>query len=244
MFSAALRLVVPIPVPRLRARRRVGGLAAWGPMREVRAEVSSQATALLPPAADTRRLDDEALRALVERVKAGDLGAFNQLYQATREDAARALANLLGRRSDLEDLLQEVYLRLLTAAKRFRGDSQFRTFLYRVCANVAFMHLRWHRRRPEEPVAEPPEQVSAAPSPEGEAARKQAERLVQQALWKLTPKKRVVFVYHELCGMGPEEIGQAVGTSPNTVRSRLHHARLEFQEALQRLLRPGAGRPS
>src|SRR5687767_8766676 len=62
MFSAALRLVVPFPAPRLRARRRVGGLAARGPLREVRAEVSSQATALLPTATDTRRLDDEALR--------------------------------------------------------------------------------------------------------------------------------------------------------------------------------------
>lgn len=213
-------------------------------MREVRGPVSSQATAPLP-AAETRRLrpDDAALQALVQRVKEDDLGAFNQLYQATREDAARVLANLLGRRADLEDLLQEVYLRLLTAAKRFRGDSQFRTFLYRVCANVAFLHLRWHRRRPEQPVPEPPEQVSPALDPEGETARRQAERLVQQALQKLTPKKRVVFVYHELCGMGPEEIGQAVGTSPNTVRSRLHHARLEFQEEMKRLLRADAGGP-
>ena len=50
-------------------------------------------------------------------------------------------------------------------------------------------------------------------------------------------KKRIVFVYHELCGMGPEEIAQTVGVSYNTVRSRLHHARLEFTDALRELTR-------
>jgi len=63
----------------------------------------------------------------------------------------------------------------------------------------------------------------------------QASRLVHQALSKLTAKKRIVFVYHELCGMGPEEIAQTIGASYNTVRSRLHHARLEFTEALREI---------
>ena len=72
--------------------------------------------------------------------------------------------------------------------------------------------------------------------PEREASRRQAARLVEQALERLKPKKRIVFVYYELCGMSPDEIAQAVGSSVNTVRSRLHHARLEFTEAMQRLL--------
>jgi RNA polymerase sigma-70 factor (ECF subfamily) len=149
---------------------------------------------------------------------------------------ARTLVHLVGRRPDLEDLIQDTYLRLLTAVKSFRGESQFRTFLYRICANVALSQLRWWRRRPEEPMADLPEVVSPVADPEGAAQRAQAGRLVQAALAKLTAKKRIVFVYHELCGMGPEEIAEAVGTSPNTVRSRLHHARLEFAEAMKRLL--------
>jgi RNA polymerase sigma-70 factor (ECF subfamily) len=109
---------------------------------------------------------------------------------------------------------------------------------------VALSHLRWKRRRPEDPQEVPPETVAAGEDPEREAARRQAARLVEQALERLKPKKRIVFVYYELCGMTPEEIAQAVGSSVNTVRSRLHHARLEFTEAMQRLLdKPRAGGP-
>jgi RNA polymerase sigma-70 factor (ECF subfamily) len=184
------------------------------------------------------------LRSLVERIRENDLAAFDQLYLLTRDEAARTLFHLVGRRTEIEDLLQETYLRLLTAVKTFRGEARFRTFLYRVCANVALMHLRWRRRRPEDAMAEIPEPDPAGHSsqgPESEASRREAARLVEAALEGLTAKKRVVFVYHELCGMGPEEIAQVVGTSPNTVRSRLHHARIEFHEAMQKLLK--ASRP-
>jgi RNA polymerase sigma-70 factor (ECF subfamily) len=180
--------------------------------------------------------DEALLRELVARVRADDLQAFERLYRLTRDDAARALRHLVGGRADVEDLLQEVYLQLLKAVRKFRGESRFRTFLYRVCANVAISHLRWRRRRPEDVMAEVPERPSAAPGPEDEAARRQAQRLVEAALEDLAPKKRVVFVYHELCGMLPEEIAQAVDAPVNTVRSRLHHARLEFNDAMQRLL--------
>jgi RNA polymerase sigma-70 factor (ECF subfamily) len=187
--------------------------------------------------ADVRLRTDEAhLLALVRRIQEGDLSAFDQLYRLTREDAARTLRHLVGNRTEVEDLLQETYLHLLKALKGFRGDARFRTFFCRVCANVALSHLRWKRRRPEESVAEPPDLASAEEDPEREAARRQEARLVEAALERLKPKKRIVFVYYELCGMSPDEIAQAVGSSPNTVRSRLHYARLEFAEAMQRLL--------
>lgn len=180
-------------------------------------------------------------RALVGRIQEGEIGAFDELYQLTRADVARTLYHLVGRRAEMEDLLQEAYLALLKAVKGFRGEARFRTFLYRVCANVALMHLRWWRRRPEQAVADFPDLASPAASPEAQAQAREAQALVARALEKLSAKKRVVFVFHELVGLGPEEISEAVGVSPNTVRSRLHHARLEFTEAMRGLVRDGKG---
>jgi RNA polymerase sigma-70 factor (ECF subfamily) len=211
-------------------------------VRRARAPRPERASAPSPEPRALPAGDEAELLLLVRRLQEGDLPAFERLYQLTREDAARTLRHLVGNRVDVEDLLQETYLRLLTALKGFRGESRFRTFFYRVCANVALSHLRWHRRRPEDPVADVPEQHAPGGDPEHEASRRQAARLVEVALERLKPKKRIVFVYYELCGMTPDEIAEAVGSSVNTVRSRLHHARLEFNEAMQRLLdkrRPG-----
>jgi RNA polymerase sigma-70 factor (ECF subfamily) len=189
---------------------------------------------LLPPPRPAAHAEARLLR-LVDRIQQGDPLAFEELYRATRDDVARTLGHLVGRRSDLDDLVQETYLRLLRALPRFRGESQVRTFLYRVCANVALMHLRWWRRRREDLGAELSEVPATARDPEAAALAAQAARLVHRALERLTAKKRVVFVYHELCGLGPEEIAQAVGAPANTVRSRLHHARLEFTAAMREL---------
>lgn len=180
------------------------------------------------------RTADARLVRLVERVKEDDLVAFEELYKLTRDDVARTLFHLVGNRPDLEDLVQETYLRLLKSVRRFRGEAQFKTFLYRVCANVAFMHLRWWRRRREDLVDEVPECIALG-DPERAAQASQALRLVQKALSRLTARKRVVFVYHELLGMGPEEIALAVGANANTVRSRLFHARAEFTAAMLEL---------
>jgi RNA polymerase sigma-70 factor (ECF subfamily) len=189
------------------------------------------------PMADDAPFDpDDPLAPVVSRVRAGDMHAFEQLYTRTREQVHRTLFRLVGSNSEMEDLVQQVYLQLVSAIRSFRGDARFSTFLYRVCANVALMHLRSRRRRPEDAAADVPEQAADAGSdPERAAQLRQAGALLQRALDQMTPKKRVVFVYHELLGLMPEEIARAVDASPNTVRSRLHHARLEFGELISKL---------
>jgi RNA polymerase sigma-70 factor (ECF subfamily) len=172
---------------------------------------------------------------LVERVQNDDLAAFEELYRLTREDVARTLFHLVGARADLEDLVQETYLKLLKAVPRYKGQSRFRTFLYGVTANVALMHLRWWRRRREDATSDLPESAAPGADPEATAQSAEARRLVQRALAGLSAKKRVVFVYHELCDMGPEEIAEATDSPYNTVRSRLHHARMEFTQAMRAL---------
>jgi RNA polymerase sigma-70 factor, ECF subfamily len=203
----------------------------------VRCNVSAGALSLsrIVPTPPPPTAAELKLMRLVERVQQDDLSAFEELYRLTRDDVARTLFHLVGRRSDLEDLLQETYLKLLKAVPRYKGQSRFRTFLYGVCANVALMHLRWWRRRREDVTDEPPDGPAPGIDPETAAQAMEASKLVQRALSCLSAKKRVVFVYHELCDMGPDEIAEATDTPYNTVRSRLHHARMEFTEAMRAL---------
>lgn len=189
---------------------------------------------------------DALLEALVLRARQGDRAAFAQLYLWTRRDAARALQRLVGPHAEVQDLLQEVYLRLLEALPRFRGEAHFRTFLHGVCIHVALAHLRHKRRRPGDvPVSWTEgawtegawtEVPWMGHGPQEQAEHRQEVRLLAAALEQLSAKKRTVLLYSALCGMGPGEIAREVGSRPNTVRSRLRHARQELGLRLRRLL--------
>ena len=180
----------------------------------------------------------DPLIGLAQRAAEGDLRAFDNLYRETRAQAYRALFSIVGPSQELPDLVQEVYLQLARSLKRFRGESRFSTFLHGICANVALHHLRTRRRRPEDPVADMPERsTGGGHDPERSVQVSQAQRILKTGLDAISPKKRVVFVYHELLGMGPEEISEALSIPPNTVRSRLHHARLEFSAQVSGFVR-------
>ena len=179
------------------------------------------------------RLDP--LLPLALRARDGDSKAFELLYRETRDLAYQVLFRLVGPHAELDDLLQETFLRLHGSLHAFRGEAKVTTFLYGVCANVVLMHFRKSRRRREESVTEIPEQVAGRSSdPEHAASVRQAARLLQRALEALTPEKRVVYVYHEFLGLRQAEIAQALDISPNTVRSRLSRARTELVDVLTR----------
>ena len=172
---------------------------------------------------------DDPMASLVARVREGDLAAFDLLYRKTRQDVHNILYHLVGSNADMDDLIQDTFIHLLKALRGFRGEARFSTFLYRVCANVALMHLRGGRRRKEEPVEELPEAPAGPTSdPEHQAQAAQAARMMERALEKLAMEKRLVFVYHDFLGMKPEEIAEALSIPVNTVRSRLGRAREEL----------------
>jgi RNA polymerase sigma-70 factor, ECF subfamily len=198
--------------------------------------MSTLLTLALPRPSTVARLNDaqrafDPLVQLALDARDGDAAAFTRLYERTRDLAWKALYKVVGPSPDLEDLLQESYLQLLKALKGFRGDSKVTTFLHRVCVNTALMHLRSRRRRPEDLIDEPPEgQAGPESSPERSAQVTQAVRLTRDALAKMSEEKAQVVAYHDLLGLGPDEIAQLVDVPVNTVRSRLHRGRQEFTE--------------
>jgi RNA polymerase sigma-70 factor, ECF subfamily len=175
---------------------------------------------------------------LVERCRAGDRMAFERFYRDHRRAVAANLYRVLGDRSELDDLVQEVFVIAYRGMQRFRGDAKLSTWLYRICINVALGRLRSKSRKPP-PIllAEPGrEEVATPESSEGAPDRLMERRedvaRVYRALEQLAPKKRIVLVLHEIQGLDIKEIAELVEAPQITVRTRLHYARKEFYKII------------
>jgi RNA polymerase sigma-70 factor (ECF subfamily) len=166
---------------------------------------------------------------LVERCQRGDAAAFRELFREHRQDVARLAQRMLGRRTDLEDIVQEVFLQVHRSIRDFRHGARFSTWLYRVTVNVVLMHRRAAKSRPV--FNEAPEHLAAVDHRAGADEQVERERRVQafhRLLDRLSDKKRLVFVLHELEGLAPGEIAKIVGSPVLTVRTRLFYARREL----------------
>jgi RNA polymerase sigma-70 factor, ECF subfamily len=166
---------------------------------------------------------------LVERCQRGDAEAFRELFRAHRQDVARLAQRMLGRTIDLEDIIQEVFLQVHRSIRDFRHGARFSTWLYRVTVNVVLMHRRAAKSRPS--FSEAPEGVAAVdqrPLSDDQLERQRRVAAFHRLLDRLSEKKRLVFVLHELEGLSPGEIAKIVGSPVLTVRTRLFYARREL----------------
>jgi RNA polymerase sigma-70 factor, ECF subfamily len=172
--------------------------------------------------------------ALVARAAAGDGAAFRQLYEKHRAQVARIVYRMLGTRSELEDVIQEVFVQVYKSLKDFRGQAKFGTWLHRITINVVLMQRRSARSRPVFVSAVPEEKITADAKvrPDENAERQERVRAFGRLLDQLADKKRIVFVLHELEGLAPSEIAKIVGAPVLTVRTRLFYARRELEAML------------
>jgi RNA polymerase sigma-70 factor (ECF subfamily) len=169
---------------------------------------------------------------VIERARAGEAAAFRELYAQHHRQVARQLAFLVPR-SDLEDVLQDVFIEVFRSIRRFEGKSAFTTWLYRVTVHVAMKARRKHTRSRLEVVEELPERADERPLPVEVSLSAERQARVEALLQKLSPKKRTVLVLHDLKGLEAQRIAEILDTNVLTVRTRLFYARREF-EALAR----------
>ncbi|HVY31706.1 MAG TPA: sigma-70 family RNA polymerase sigma factor [Polyangiaceae bacterium] len=166
---------------------------------------------------------------LVERCQRGDAEAFRELFRAHQRDVARLAQRMLGRSTDLEDIVQEVFLQVHRSIRDFRHGARFSTWLYRVTVNVVLMHRRAAKSRPV--FGELADHTPAVDPRGGSDEQLERQRRVQafhRLLDRLSEKKRIVFLLHELEGLAPGEIAKIVGAPVLTVRTRLFYARREL----------------
>src|SRR5262245_21655415 len=176
---------------------------------------------------------------LIERCRAHERSAHDELYHRFRRQVAGNLYRVLGDRTDLEDLVQEVFVIAFRGLERFRQDARLSTWLYRICVNVALGRIRTRRRRPAayggvniDATAFDPSLVERPETPDRSLERREDQAKVYRALETLAPKKRIVLYLHEIEGLDLKEIAYLVDSNPVTVRTRLFYARREFYRIL------------
>ncbi len=165
---------------------------------------------------------------LVARCQAGDTEAFRELYRIHRAQVARLVQRILGPDPEVEDVIQEAFVQVYRSLPSFQGSSLLSTWIHRVAVNVALQHIRRRKRQRAGPVvmtADPPDPSSGDPAPEEDVIWRDRMRKLYSALERLSPKKRAVFVLHEIEGMTAEDIAKTLRTPLITVRTRLFYAR-------------------
>ena len=170
---------------------------------------------------------------LVRRVQKGDKGAFDLLVLKYQHKIANLVMRYV-RDPDLAlDISQEAFLKAYRALPRFRGDSAFYTWLYRIAVNTAKNHLAAQRRRPMdvELDLQDPEQydlhakLKETDTPEGVTLSQELRETVERAIDGLPEDLRTAIILRELDGMSYEEIAQTMDCPVGTVRSRIFRAR-------------------
>jgi RNA polymerase sigma-70 factor, ECF subfamily len=176
----------------------------------------------------------EELNRLVAAARDGDRQAFDELVRRTYVDTYTLAVRLTANEEDARDVVQEAYLRAWKGIKRFRGDAQFSTWLYRITANAAYTLVQKRRRRRTEPLETVDEPVEVAVGAQPEAAAESALLLEQlsAAVAELPPKLRAIVVLKDVYGLSHEDIAEELGISIAAAKVRLHRARKKLRDRL------------
>ena len=214
--------------------------AGWGAVKHAMGAAKSN------PLPSTIVRPDEG--ALVSAAKAGDLAAFEELVNRYESRIFRLTMNITQNREDAQDAAQDAFLKSFQNLDRFQGDSRFYTWLVRIAVNEALMKLR--KRRPnvvslDEPVETeedliPHEIQDWDPTPEQRYARTEMNSILNDAIGKLDPIFRTVFLLRDVEQVSTEETAEALGISVPAVKSRLLRARLKLREILNPFFRRSA----
>ena len=182
---------------------------------------------------------------LIERARNGDDAAFNQVVTAYRKRILGIIARTIGRPEDVEDVGQEVFLRLYFSLDQLRSPDVFEPWLYRLTVNAAYDYLRKQKRRPESRMADLSEQqmmvAEAMAGAKSQAEHQSAENIrefTQALLSEVSEEDRILLTLKEVEGLSLRELEEIYGVKENALKVRLFRARQRVLKAYEESQNP------
>ena len=171
-----------------------------------------------------------------ERAEAATRLRFEALYRDYKRKVYATVQHVIGPSDEMDDVVQNAFLEIYRSLPKYQGNSQLSTWIYRITVNVALQHIRKRRRRKVFLFFGDDEREMES---QGHDMRPRYEHrdLIAKLyvlLEKISEKKRIVFILHEIDGMPIESVAEVCDAPLNTVRSRLHAARTELTERMRK----------
>jgi RNA polymerase sigma-70 factor (ECF subfamily) len=188
---------------------------------------------------------------LVRRVQGGDKKAFELLFSKYQRRVNRLVSRFVRSDEEVEDIVQDSFIKAYRALPAFRGDSAFYTWLYRIAVNTAKNYLVSSSRRPhaigdygstDEDGFREDELVSHMNTPESELITREIAETVNSTMSDLPDDLREAITLREIEGLSYEEIAEVMGCPIGTVRSRIFRAREAISEKIKPMLDVGEGK--
>ncbi len=193
-------------------------------------------------------LQEMAEQRVIARAQAGDRAAFDELVHRYDRDVLKLAINVLHSTEEARDVYQEAFLKIYRNLHRFRSECSFYTWIYRIVTNVCLDHMRRRRSRPEDqaPELRPASYEGATgpdfferqratrtqDNPESSLLGQEIAARIDKALALLSPRERMIFEMKHYQGLRLRAIGEALGTTEETVKTSLFRATRKLRAQL------------
>ena len=185
--------------------------------------------------------DAEDVR-LMQLVSRGDTSAFEELIERHQSLVAGTVARMLGSNSDVEDIAQQVFIRVWKSARRYVPRAKFTTWLLKITRNLVFNELRRSKRHAHVPLQTDPDaeefplKDEKNPSPDASLLETELQQAIDDAITQLPESQRMALILRRYEQLSYEEISEVLDLSVPAVKSVLFRARTELRARLSRYL--------
>jgi RNA polymerase sigma-70 factor, ECF subfamily len=184
---------------------------------------------------------------LIQKAQQGDAGAFNQIVAAYRRRIMGTISHVIGRPEDVEDVAQEVFIRLYFSLGQLRTAEVFEPWLYRLTVNASYDYLRKSRRRVESRMADLSEQqvmmadaVAGSRAQTEESEKRRVRDTVQELLSTVSEEDRILLTLKEVEGLSLKELEKIYHVNENALKVRLFRARQRVLKKMKEVTGPSS----